>query len=100
MKKLIWIFIVAVAAADVYVTWRCRDSVLQWEANPAASAVYRWQGVGGVTLYRSVWLAFAAAMAAAKTRLSWLITPVWGMAHVYLLIVLVQGLPDFMALQA
>jgi hypothetical protein len=90
VKNLIWAFILGVALADVNFTWRCRQSVTEWESNPAASVIFEWQGVFGAALYRAVWLGYAAVLARFRTRLSWLITPVWGLGHAYLLIVLVQ----------
>jgi hypothetical protein len=51
----IWVFISAVAAADVYVTWTFQSSVLEWEANPIAVLLIRWWGPLGVVLYRVGW---------------------------------------------
>ena len=59
MKKLLWTFILSVAAADIYFTWRCCNSVLQWESNPAVVWVFCRAGLIGVVAYRLAWLAFA-----------------------------------------
>ena len=95
----IWGFIVAVAIADVYFTWQCQSTTLQWELNPVAVRVFQWGGVVGVTLYRVAVLAYAAAMSCVKTRFTWLVTPVWGAMHIYLLIILARVYPYLPALQ-
>jgi hypothetical protein len=100
MRKTIWAFIVVVAAADVYFTWSCRDSVAEWEANPVAAWVNSWAGLPGMFAYRVLWLGFAAAMAWMRTPLSRLVTPVWGAGHLYLLVLLVQAYPHLPQLRA
>ena len=91
MKNLIWGFILGVAFVDCVFTWECRQSVTEWESNPAASLVFQWKGVLGAVLYRAVWLGYAGILARLRTRFSWLITPVWGLGHAYLLVVLIQS---------
>lgn len=91
MSKYIWTFIVAVALADVYFTWTCRSSVLEWESNPVASFACRQAGLWGAVLLRTAALAFAALIARLRSRFGWLITPICGVAHAYLLAVLAQS---------
>jgi hypothetical protein len=91
MKNLIWGFILGVALMDVLFTWQYRQSALEWEVNPAASLVFQWKGVLGAAVYRAVWLGYAGVLARLRTRFSWLITPVWGAGHLYLLIVLIRS---------
>jgi|SRR5262245_24761582 len=98
MKRCIWAFILGVAVLDVSFTWKCRDSVKEWECNPVASQLMERGGTTAVILYRALWLAFAACMATTKTRISALITPVWCLGHLYLLLVLLQALPWAMML--
>jgi hypothetical protein len=43
--------------------------------------------------YRASWFCFAWLMARTRTRLSWLITPVWGTSHLFLLVILLQAFP-------
>jgi hypothetical protein len=93
MNRFVWSFVIVVALADTVFTWICRTSALDWEANPAAGAVMSWQGAPGAVAYRLAWLAFAARMSRTKTRLSWLVTPVWGLGHLYLLVILCQAMP-------
>jgi hypothetical protein len=93
MRKYIWTFVIVVALADAGFTWACRQSAPDWESNPAAVAVMSWLGAPGAIAYRFLWLAFAACMARTKTRLSWLVTPVWCAGHLYLLVILCQSLP-------
>jgi hypothetical protein len=91
MKNLIWGFILGVAAMDIAFTCVCRDSANEWESNPIASLVLQSKGVLGAVVYRVVWLGYAGVLARLRTRLSWIITPVWGAGHVYLLITLIQS---------
>jgi hypothetical protein len=93
MKKYIWSFVIAVAVVDSAFTWKCRDTALEWEANPAATTVISWLGAPGAIAYRFGCLAFAGSMAQTRTRLSWLVTPVWGIGHLYLLVILCRVLP-------
>jgi hypothetical protein len=94
MKRFVWSFVIAVSVADSAFTWACRDSALEWEANPAATTIISWLGAPGAITYRFACLAFAGSMARTKTRLSWMVTPVWGIGHVYLLVILCRILPD------
>jgi hypothetical protein len=100
MKKYVWSFVIAVTVADSAFTWVCRDSALEWELNPAATAVISWLGVPGAIAYRFACLAFAGSMARTKTRLSWVVTPVWGIGHLYLLVTLCQVLPYALVIAA
>jgi hypothetical protein len=93
MKKYVWCFVIAVAIADSAFTWACRHSALEWESNPVATVVISLLGAPGAIAYRFAWLAFAGSMARTKTRLSWAVTPVWGLGHLYLLVILCQALP-------
>jgi hypothetical protein len=93
LSKWVWGFIVAVALADVYFTWQCQGTTLEWELNPVAVGVFHWGGVAGVALYRIALLVYAAAMSRVKTRFTWLLTPVWGAGHVYLLVTLARVYP-------
>jgi hypothetical protein len=93
MKKYVWSFVIAVTMADSAFTWVCRHSALEWESNPAASAVISWGGAPGAIAYRFACLTFAGSMARTKTRLSWAVTPAWGIGHVYLLVILCRALP-------
>jgi len=95
----IWVFISVVALADVYVTWTFRSSVLEWEANPIAALLFRWWGPLGVVVYRVGWLAYAKIISRTHSRLSWLVTPLWGVGHLYLVIALIQVYPDLVRLQ-
>jgi hypothetical protein len=83
-----WVFVVAVAVADAAFFWSCRDSAPDWELNPVVLLVLRCAGLVGVMVYRAAWVGFALFMAHTRTRLSWLITPVWATGHLYLLAVL------------
>jgi hypothetical protein len=94
-----WVFITVIALADVYVTWTFRSSVLEWEANPIAALLFRWWGPVGIVLYRVGWLAYAKIMSRTHSRLSWLVTPLWGMGHLYLLVTLIQVYPALGALE-
>jgi len=98
MKKCIWAFILGVAGMDVSFTWLCRTTVREWESNPVAAMAYDELGAIGAIGYRALWLAFAAAMASTRNRISGLITPVWGVGHLYLLAALLQSLPFLKAL--
>jgi hypothetical protein len=91
MKKLTWTFIVLVAVTDVAFSWQRRASAPEWEANPVASQVLQSTGFAGVVVYRAAWLGYAGVMARVKTRMSWLITPVWGAGHLYLLVLLLEA---------
>lgn len=91
MKKGIWTFIVAVAAADVYFLWICRDTAMEWEANPVARWAMLQAGVAGAVGLRLGVLGYAWAMTQVRSRLGWLVTPVWGLVHVGLLVVLMQS---------
>jgi hypothetical protein len=93
MKKYVWSFVIAVSLADSAFTWVCRDSALEWEENPVAIAVISRLGAAGAIAYRFACLAFAGSMARARTRLSWMVTPVWGLGHLYLLVILCRVLP-------
>ena len=93
MKKFVWSFVIAVTVADSVFTWVCRRTALEWESNPAATAVMSKLGAPGAIAYRFACLAFAGSMARTKTRLSWAVTPVWGVSHVYLLVALGRALP-------
>jgi hypothetical protein len=96
----VWVFITVVASADVYVSWICRSSVLEWQANPVAALLFSWSGPAGILLYRAGWLVYARIMSGVKSHLSWLVTPVWGLGHLYLLITLVQLYPALAVLAA
>jgi hypothetical protein len=96
---VIWVFITVVALADVYITWTFRSSVLEWEANPIAAQLFRWWGPVGLVLFRLGWLAYAKIMSRTHSRLSWLVTPLWGMGHLYLLVTLIQVYPALGVLQ-
>jgi hypothetical protein len=93
MKRFVWGFVIAVAVADAAFTWACRHTALEWEANPAATEVLSWLGAPGAIVYRFACLVYAGSMARTKTRLSWMVTPVWGVGHVYLLIILCRVFP-------
>jgi hypothetical protein len=93
MKRFTWSFVIAVALADSAFTWVCRHSALEWESNPAATAVLSCLGAPGAVAYRFACLAFAGGMARTKTYLSWMVTPVWGLGHLYLLAILCRALP-------
>src|SRR4029079_6307947 len=95
----IWSFILAVAVADVYFSWRCQNTVSEWELNPVAECVLEVTGIVGVTVYRAGVLVFAAVMSFVKCRFSWLVTSVWMIGHLYLLAVLAQVYPYAAALQ-
>jgi hypothetical protein len=88
MKTYLWVFILVVAIADMAFTYAYANTAADWEANPVAAATLRNAGVAGAIGYRILWLGFAAVAARAKTRFSWLVTPVWGLGHAYLLAVL------------
>jgi hypothetical protein len=89
----IWVFILCVTVADTSFFWLGCDSAGDWELNPMALLALRWTGVAGVVLYRASWFCFAWLMARTRTRLSWLITPVWGTSHLFLLVILLQAFP-------
>ena len=91
MNKCIWTFILVVAVADVYFSWSCRASVLEWEANPVAFFAFRQTGIWGAIALRVSTLSYAAVMARLRSRCGWLITPVCGTAHLYLLAALAQS---------
>jgi hypothetical protein len=91
MKKCIWIFILIVAVADVYFSWSCRASLLEWEANPVAWFACRQAGVCGAIALRAITLGYVALMARLRSRCGWLLTPICGMAHLYLLTLLAQS---------
>jgi hypothetical protein len=91
MKRYIWVFILTVAAADVYFSWSCRASIFEWEANPVASLACRQAGIGGAIALRAITLGYAALMARLRSRCGWLITPIGGIAHLYLLAVLARS---------
>jgi hypothetical protein len=93
MKKYVWSFVIAVAMADSAFTWVFRHSALEWESNPAATEIISRLGAPGAIAYRFACLAFAGSMARTNTRLSWVVTPVWGIGHLYLLVVLCRALP-------
>ena len=93
MKKYVWSFVIAVTVADSAFTWVCRRSALEWESNPAASAVISWLGAPGAIADRFACLTFAASMARTKTRLSWVVTPVWGIGDLYSLVILCPASP-------
>ena len=95
----VWAFIVAVALADIYFSWQCQSSMLEWELNPVAARMFQWGGAIGMVLYRAGILGYAAAMSFVKTRFSWLVAPVWGLMHLYLLVVLARVYPYLPALQ-
>ena len=99
MKNLVWGFILGVAAMDIAFTWECRDSAREWESNPIASFVLQSKGVLGAVVYRVAWLGYAGILSRLRTRLSWAITPVWGMGHLYLLITLIQSFQYLPALR-
>lgn len=84
MKRIAWCLILAVLVLDCYYTWSRRDTAKEWEVNPVASVVLGTMGVLGAIVYRIGWCAFAAVLAMTRTRLSWLITPVWFTGHCYL----------------
>jgi hypothetical protein len=96
---VIWVFITVVTAADMCVTWEFRSSMLEWEANPIAVLLFRWSGPIGVLLYRAAWVAYARIMSRTHSRLSRLVTPLWGVAHLYLLMTLIQAYPALAVLQ-
>ena len=83
-----WVFVVAVSVADAAFFWFCRDTAREWEVNPVVLLVLRCAGLAGVMVYRAAWVGFALFMAHTRTRLSWIITPVWATGHFYLLAVL------------
>jgi hypothetical protein len=85
---LVWVFIFAVAVADTSFFWFQRDTAELWELNPMALAALQFTGMGGVIVYRAVWIGFAWRMARTRARYAWLVTPVWGTGHLYLLVVL------------
>jgi hypothetical protein len=89
----IWVFILCVTVADACFFWIGCESAGDWELNPVALLALRWTGVAGVVLYRALWLCFAWRMARTNARLSWLITPVWGTSHLFLLVILLQAFP-------
>jgi hypothetical protein len=93
---LTWLFILAVTTADVSFFWVGRESAQDWELNPVALAAVRFAGMGGLILYRGTWVAFAWLMACTRARLAWIITPVWGVAHFCLLILLIQATPPLL----
>jgi hypothetical protein len=98
LKKSVWMFVLVVAIADVAFTCEFRQSVSEWEGNRVAGWILEREGVAGVVLYRALWLGFAWAMARSRARLSWLVTPVWGAGHVYLLVSLIRAYPYLAAL--
>jgi hypothetical protein len=100
LKKSVWMFVLVVAIADIAFTWEFRVSFSDWEGNRVAGWVFERDGVSGVVLYRALWLGFAWAMARSRARLSWLVTPVWGAGHVYLLVSLIRAYPYLAALGA
>lgn len=91
MKKYIWAFILAVAAADIYLTWACQASMLEWELNPVALFTFRHAGFAGAVAIRLLSLTSAGLVARLKSRCGWLVTPVCGLAHLYLLTVLAES---------
>jgi hypothetical protein len=91
MKKYIWAFMIGVAIIDIVFTWQCRSTVAEWEANPVACWAFESHGVLGAAIYRAAWLVYAAMMSWTRTRFSWLVTPIWGIGHCYLLVTLVQA---------
>ena len=93
MNKLIWLFIIGVSLIDVGFTWECRKTMSQWESNAVAATIVEHGGAVGAITYRAGWLGFAGLMTRTKNRLSWLITPVWGLGHAYLLFILMQSVP-------
>jgi len=90
-KPWIWGFMVMVALLDVAFTWQCQSTMSEWESNPVARWALHKAGSEATILYRVLCLAFAGIMSETRTRLSWLITPVWGFGHLYLLIILAQS---------
>jgi hypothetical protein len=100
MKKWIWTFVALVACLDVEFFYRCQDSMLDWESNPVARWMFGSCGLPGIVLYRVSLLAFAVVMSCTRTRWSWLVAPVWGSGHAYLLVTLFLTGPYIGALRA
>jgi hypothetical protein len=99
MKKWIWTFTVLTAFADVCISFKCRDTMIEWESNHLARLMLQSYGLAGVVFFRLLLLAFAAAMSCTKTRLSWLVAPTWGLAHAYLLATLLVLGPQLTVLR-
>jgi hypothetical protein len=99
MKKWIWTFTVLMAFADVCISYKCRDTMIEWETNHLVSLMLQSYGFAAVILFRVLLLAFAAAMSCTKTRLSWLVAPTWGVAHAYLLVTLLVLGPELTVLR-
>ncbi len=60
---LAWMFILLVAAYDVYFAWHYREVFECWEQNPVARRAVRLCGVGGVLGFRVGMTIFAVGVA-------------------------------------
>lgn len=99
MNKRIWMFTVLAAFIDLCISYRCRGTMSEWEANPVALLMLRSHGFAAVILFRIALLAFAMTMSCAKARLSWLVAPTWAAGHAYLLVTLVALGPQLSVLE-
>jgi len=89
--KLVWLFILAVALWDVGTAWRFRATLPEWEANPAALAVYRLGGITALVIYRTGLLAFAWRASRLPARSAGLVTWTAGLVHLALAVQLLRA---------
>jgi hypothetical protein len=61
---LAWVFVILVAAYDVYFAWQYREVFAVWEENPLARWVAQGYGLAAVFGMKTVLLGFAVAVGA------------------------------------
>jgi hypothetical protein len=94
LKIVAWAFILFVALADITFTSMCRNVPPEmWEDNEVVRWLMLSYGAAGAIIFRLGILGFVGIMACTKSRISWLVTPVWTMAHIYVAICLVLVFP-------
>ncbi len=86
MKTALWLFIVAVAIADICFTAYCPEA----ELNPIAWRILRLGGIPAVAAYRASWVLIAILASRMNARLSQYVLPVWFGGHMVLLAVLLE----------
>jgi hypothetical protein len=83
-SKLLWLFILAIAAYDIGYSWQWRAYMHEIECNPVAAWIIGTGGIWPAIVYRAGWLVFAALLCGTHTRFTKYITPTWAVGHAFL----------------
>lgn len=91
-RKIIWAFVLSVAAFDLLIAWMFHAIFQEVELNPFAKVIHMQWGITGLVFLKSSVLMFIWIMSTTKARISNAILPILLFAHIVLFVILLCSL--------